>query len=87
MSSTDHPVPDPDEPDAAADGPPPAAAPSRARLTRHGWLPWSAGAALTAAQLAAAIAAPGNWRTAAAIAIAVATAAAIGFALFGGRAR
>ncbi|WP_194917712.1 hypothetical protein [Catenulispora rubra] len=81
MSSTDHPVPGPDE---SGGEPDPAAPPSRARAAEHGWLPWAVGAVLVATQLVVLVYASGRWRSAGAAVVAVATLAVIGVAVFGG---
>ncbi|MEZ0113551.1 hypothetical protein ABH920_007584 [Catenulispora sp. EB89] len=81
MSSTDHPVPGPDE---SGGEPDPAAPPSRARAAEHGWLPWAAGSVMVAAELLVLACAPGRWRAAGAVVVAVATLAVIGIAVFGG---
>ena len=80
MSSTDHPVPGPDEAGGEAD---PAASPSRARVAGYGWLPWAAGAAVAAAQVLLVVLAAGRWRTAGVAGLVLVTLAAIGFAAFG----
>ncbi|MEY9860186.1 hypothetical protein ABH935_005822 [Catenulispora sp. GAS73] len=81
MSSTDHPVPGPDE---SGGEPDPAAPPSRARAAELGWLPWAVGAVLVATQLVVLVYAPGRWRSASAVVVAVATLAVIGIVVFGG---
>ncbi|MEY9931089.1 hypothetical protein ABH926_005736 [Catenulispora sp. GP43] len=80
MSSTDHPVPGPDE---AGGGPDPAAAPSRARLAGYGWLPWAAGAMVAATQVLMVVLGSGPWRTVGVAGLIFVTLAAIGFAMFG----
>lgn len=82
MSSTDHPVPGPDEAGGEPE-PDPAASPSRARVAAHGWLPWTAGAVLAASQLLVLLLAPGQWRTLGAVGLAVVTLAGVGGAVFG----
>lgn len=84
MSSTDHPVPGPDEAEPQADGEAdPAAAPSRARMAGYGWLPWAAGAAVAATQVLLAVLAAGRWRTAGVAGLVFVTLAVIGLAAFG----
>jgi hypothetical protein len=83
VSSTDRPVPGPDH-DEAGGEPEPAAAPSRARLTGHGRLPWAAGAALAGAQVALVVLARGTWHAAGVAGLIVVTLAAVAFAAFGG---
>ena len=80
MSSTDRPVPGPDE---AGGEPDPAASPSRARVAAHGWLPWAAGVVLAGSQLLVLLLAPGQWRTLGAVGLAVVTLAGVGGAVFG----
>jgi hypothetical protein len=81
VSSTDHPVPGPEE---SGGEPDPAAPPSRARVAEHGWLPWAAGAALVVTQLVVLVYAPGRWRAVGAVVVVAATLAVVGFAVFGG---
>jgi hypothetical protein len=80
VSSTDRPVPGPDE---AGGEPDPAAAPSRARLAADGWLPGAAGAALAVAQVLMVLLGTGPWRTAGVAGLVFVTLAGIGFAAFG----
>lgn len=80
VSSTDLPVPGPDE---AGGEPDPAAAPSRARLAGYGWLPWAGGAAVAAAQVLMVVLGSGSWRAVGMAGLVFVTLVGIGFALFG----
>jgi hypothetical protein len=62
----------------------PAASPSRARVVRHGWVPWAAGVIVAVAQLLVLVLARGQWRTEGAVGLVVVTLGGVGFAVFGG---
>ena len=81
MSSTDHPVPGPDE---AGGEPDPAGVGSRARVARLGWVLWAVGAALAVTQVVVMVVAPRDWRGVGAAMVVLVTLAGVGFAVFGG---
>lgn len=61
-----------------------AASRSRARIARHGWVPWAAGVAVVLAQLLMLVLGHGGWRTGGAVGLVAVTLGGVGFAVFGG---